>query len=61
MRRIAALLLALSFLSLPGCQTASRAIRDSIFGGLAEKYDTSRAPDARRAAYDRYVDEYVDR
>lgn len=61
MRRIAALLLALCSLIFPGCQTASNAIRDMVFGGLAEKYDTSHHPDERRAAYDDYVREQADR
>lgn len=56
MRRIIALLFAACLLSLQGCNV----VRDAVFGGLAEKYDTSHHPDERRAAYDNYISEYVD-
>ena len=61
MRRIAALLISLCCLAFSGCETASNAIRDSVFGGLAERYDTSHHPDDRRRAYDDYIREHVDR
>jgi hypothetical protein len=61
MRRIVVLLFVLSLLSSLGCQVVSNCLRDTFFGGLAEKYDTSRPPSERRAAYDNYIREYVDK
>jgi hypothetical protein len=61
MRRIAVLLFVLCFPSSLGCQTVANLFRDTIFGGLAEKYDSSRPPSERRAAYDDYIREYVDK
>jgi hypothetical protein len=57
MRWITVLLLGLCFSSLSGCQV----FRDALFGGLSEKYDSSRPPCERRAAYDAYVRDNVDR
>lgn len=61
MRRIPAILCALVLLSLPGCQTVANAVRDMIFGGIAEAGDTSRPPNERHDAYQRYMEENVDR
>jgi hypothetical protein len=62
MRRIAALLfVVLCLLSSPGCEVVCNFFRDSIFGGLSEKYDSSHAtPGERRSAYDDYIRENVD-
>ena len=57
MRRLATLVLALCLASLPGCQ----AVRDVVFGSLSERYNTSLPRGERRAAYDEYVRENVDR
>lgn len=57
MRRIAVFLFFVCLLALSGCQV----VRDTIFGGLAEKYDSSRPESERRAAYDNYMREYVDK
>ncbi len=57
MRRITVALFAALFLFSPGCQV----VRDTIFGGLAEQYDSSRHPSDRRAAYDEYIRENVDK
>ncbi|MDZ7617955.1 MAG: hypothetical protein U1E05_13200 [Patescibacteria group bacterium] len=57
MRRITVALFAALLLCSPGCHV----VRDTIFGGLAEQYDTSRHPSDRRAAYDGYIRENVDK
>ncbi len=57
MRRIAVFLFATFFLSFAGCQV----VRDTIFGSMAEQYDTSHHPSDRRAAYDEYMRENVDK
>jgi hypothetical protein len=57
MRRILVLVLAVCLLNSPGCQV----FRDMIFGEMVERYDTSGFPSERRAAYDDYMREYVDR
>lgn len=57
MRRIAILVFALGLLGLPGCQV----VRDMIFGGLSESYNTSLPSSERRMAYDDYIRKNVDR
>jgi hypothetical protein len=57
MHRLRVLLLGVCFLALSGCQV----FRDAVFGDLSEKYDSSRPPCERRAAYDAYVRDNVDR
>lgn len=57
MRRVVALLFFLCLLGSPGCQV----VRDAIFGGLAERYDSSRPQGERREAYDNYISEYADK
>jgi hypothetical protein len=57
MRRILILVLAICLLNSPGCQV----VRDAILGGMVERYDTSGPASGRRAAYDDYMREYVDR
>jgi len=57
MRRIAAFLLGLCLLASPGC----RIVRDHILRDVVEKHDTSRHPSDRRAAYDNYMRNYVDK
>jgi hypothetical protein len=61
MRRIVALLVAVCLLNSLGCEVVSNCVRDTIFGGMAERYDSSRPASERRAAYDDYVREHVDR
>jgi hypothetical protein len=61
MRRIVALLVVACLLSTLGCEVVSNCVRDTIFGGMAERYDSSRPASERRAAYDDYVREHVDR
>jgi hypothetical protein len=61
MRRMAACVCAVCLLCSPGCRVVSNCLRDTIFGGLAEEYDSSRPNrEERRMAYDRYVREHVD-
>ena len=57
MRWITVFVLGVLFSGLSGCQI----LRDAVFGGLSEKYDSSRPPCERRAAYDAYVRDNVDR
>jgi hypothetical protein len=57
MRRIMALVVALGCLNSLGCQV----VRDIILGEMVERYDSSGPASERRAAYDDYIREYVDR
>ena len=53
MRKTVAILVFLFLGSLSGCQF----IADTLFGGVAEKYDSSRPKSERRDAYQNSVDQ----